>query len=908
MLGKKILAVLMSLTMCISAITANVNIGVKAVESSTRVQEIMANMSVRQKITQMLMPDFRKWSSDGSAAADFTVMNDQVSKIIEDYDFGGLILFANNVKGTEQSLNLTKAMQEAATKDGGTPLLLGIDQEGGIVYRLGSGSAMPGNMAVGATYTEHGTKYAKMAGQIIGRELAALGINTNFAPTVDVNNNANNPVIGLRSFGDDPQMVAELSVAMIEGMNEYNIITSAKHFPGHGDTATDSHTGLPVVDKSLEALMQCELVPFQAAMDAGTDMFMVAHIAYPQVDPTTANGYVIPATVSKTILTDLVRDTMNYDGVLITDAMNMAGLANLFTQQEAAVKAIQAGNDILLMPCQLYNNTTDLANLDSIIAAIETAVANGEISEARLNESVKRILDLKEKRGILDYDASKYTLENAEAQVGSQQNRDEEREIAAAAVTVVRNEENVLPLQPKAGEKVLFLGAYANELPGMDLGFRRVQDAGLAKGVTYETYRYSSSTSEATLRSKIEAADYVVCISEVGSSANAKPTHWVTAKPALVTSIANELGKKVVILSISKPYDVQAHPTADAMVAVYGNKGMDPTEALTPDAAFGPNITAGVEVIFGGFEATGTLPVNIPRFTEAYTYDHDDIVYNRGFGLKYSSLPAAATNVKAESVDYKTIKLTWDAVEAATSYIVERKVSDTDKWMLVGTTTEPTYTVDNVKTGKEYTYRVQSVNGKVKGAYSVDFVGKAELTGEVTLTIAPNGSDKFDLSWTQVDGATRYIIYRKSGEGEWQKLLTLGKDATTYTTKAMLPGTYSYMVKAGRYDSVDRVMTEGSNVVEGVATKDTPTITIEKGEGDNVTISWSKVEGMKGYDVYRATTIDGKYTQLKRTTSTSITTTIKAGKTYFYKVRGFDVVNDVKVYSTYSETVSYTAN
>lgn len=124
----------------------------------------------------------------------------------------------------------------------------------------------------------------------------------------------------------------------------------------------------------------------------------------------------------------------------------------------------------------------------------------------------------------------------------------------------------------------------------------------------------------------------------------------------------------------------------------------------------------------------------------------------------------------------------------------------------------------------------------------------------------------------------------------------------------MLPGTYSYMVKAGRYDSVDRVMTEGSNVVEGVATKDTPTITIEKGEGDNVTISWSKVEGMKGYDVYRATTIDGKYTQLKRTTSTSITTTIKVGKTYFYKVRGFDVVNDVKVYSTYSETVSYTAN
>ena len=264
------------------------------------------------------------------------------------------------------------------------------------------------------------------------------------------------------------------------------------------------------------------------------------------------------------------------------------------------------------------------------------------------------------------------------------------------------------------------------------------------------------------------------------------------------------------------------------------------------------------------------------------------------------------TDVEIEVVDYKTIKLTWAPYREATGYVVER--FSNEEWIEVEQISEPAFIANGVKTGKTYTYRVKAITANGESDYSEEVSATPMLSGEVELTLTANGTNKFDLSWSQVAGATRYIIYRKTSDGEWQKLLTLGKDATTYTTKAMNPGTYSYMIKAGRYDSIDRVMTNGSNVVEGVAKNEIPTITIEKAEGDIITISWNKVEGMKGYDVYRATSVDGKYTQLKRTAATSITTTVKAGKTYFYKVRGFNTLNNERVYAAYSETISYSAN
>ena len=234
--------------------------------------------------------------------------------------------------------------------------MLAIDQEGGIVYRLGSGTALPGNMAIGAT---NDPKLAKEAGQIIGRELSALGLNVDFAPVLDTNNNPQNPVIGLRSFSSDPNRVAYLGIPMMKGIQDYNVAVAAKHFPGHGDTAVDSHTGLPLVDKSLAELEKLELLPFKKAMDAGVDLLMTAHIQYPQIEKDqvvskeTGEKIYVPATLSDDILTGLVRKKYGYKGVIVSDAMGMDAIAKNFGEVEAVKMAIKAGVDLVLMPTTL---------------------------------------------------------------------------------------------------------------------------------------------------------------------------------------------------------------------------------------------------------------------------------------------------------------------------------------------------------------------------------------------------------------------------------------------------------------------------------------------------------------------------------------------------------------------------
>ena len=394
--------------------------------ASPEVEKLIENMPLKQKVTQMIMPDFRKWQeANQESPQDLTKVNAEVADAIDKYDFGGVILFAENVKETKQTLALTQDMQKAAIENkannGKIPLLLAIDQEGGIVYRLGTGTALPGNMAIGAT---NDPKLAKEAGQIIGRELSALGLNVDFAPVLDTNNNPQNPVIGLRSFSSDPNRVAYLGIPMMKGIQDYNVAVAAKHFPGHGDTAVDSHTGLPLVDKSLAELEKLELLPFKKAMDEGVDLLMTAHIQYPQIEKDqvvskeTGEKIYVPATLSDDILTGLVRKKYGYKGVIVSDAMGMDAIAKNFGEVEAVKMAIKAGVDLVLMPTTLRSKA-DLSKIDTIVDAVVDAVKTGDISEERLNESVRRILTLKEKRGVLNFDPSARTAEKAEEAVGS---------------------------------------------------------------------------------------------------------------------------------------------------------------------------------------------------------------------------------------------------------------------------------------------------------------------------------------------------------------------------------------------------------------------------------------------------------------------------------------------------------
>ena len=590
--------------------------------ASPQVEKLLEDMPLKQKVTQMIMPDFRKWQEAGQESPqDLTKVNAEVAEAIDKYDFGGVILFAENVKETKQTLALTQDMQKAAIENkannGKIPLLLAIDQEGGIVYRLGSGTALPGNMAIGAT---NDPKLATEAGQIIGRELSALGLNVDFAPVLDTNNNPQNPVIGLRSFSSDPNRVAYLGIPMMKGIQDYNVAVAAKHFPGHGDTAVDSHTGLPLVDKSLAELEKLELLPFKKAMDAGVDLLMTAHIQYPQIEKDqvvskkTGEKIYVPATLSDDILTGLVRKKYGYKGVIVSDAMGMDAIAKNFGEVEAVKMAIKAGVDLVLMPTTLRSKT-DLSKIDTIVDEVVRAVQTGDISEERLNESVRRILTLKEKRGVLNFDPSARTAEKAEEAVGSTLNRDLERKIAAAAVTVVKNEDHTLPFKVQKGDHVLLLGAFENEVPGLNLGMRRlIADGVLPKDTSFVAKNFTKESTLDSLKEDLEKATHIVVISEIGYEGQLDKDFWRTKIP---TEIVN------------------------------GNKGMDPTESLKPDNAFGPNIPAGVEVIFNGKEHLGTLPVDIPKIVDG-KMSETEYAYRIGHGLFY---PAPAPLPTPEAQD-----------------------------------------------------------------------------------------------------------------------------------------------------------------------------------------------------------------------------------------------------------------
>ena len=768
----KLIALLLAVMMVFSVVAPAMATGTTEDGELSRVEKLVAEMSLRDKVTQMLMVDFRDWGFDEKGTAiDFTVMNDEVRQIIEDYNFGSIILFADNIKETEQSYNLTMAMQEAATKDGGIALIICADQEGGSVYRLGSGTALPGNMALGATYANNGTQYALEAGRIIGSELDAVGINGNLAPVVDVNNNANNPVIGLRSYSDDATMVGELASASIAGMAEYNVIGTAKHFPGHGDTATDSHYGLPMVDKSLEVLMETELMPYTVAIEQGIEMIMTAHILYPQLESDkivsnkTGEAESLPATMSDDILTGLLKGDMGFEGIVVTDAMNMAGISGKWDQVQSCVIAIQAGVDLICMPCTL-SSTDSLANLDAIINGIIAAVEDGTIPMERIDDAVTRILTVKENRGILDYDPAEHTLEKALEVVGSDANREMERELAAAAVTVIKND-GTLPLNITENSKVLMLMPYNNERAQMLMAWNRAKEVGLIpEGAEVDYFRFSSTTVSAELQTKLDWADTYIIITEVSSTARMNYKHWLSAMPNKLCDYAAENGKKAVIASCDKPYDVQMYPNANAILAAYGCKGssVDPTEALIggatgSTAAYGPNIIAAVEVALGTFGAQGKLPVNIPVYdAEANNYS-TELVYERGYGLTYD---AKVERVKMLIDETTSFELEGD-LSAADLSTVNTDVATVELTVTPGVTE---YTLSEnvtaIESGKTYVFCNKGAQKLISNEWADASVGGGGSDG-LSLGSTTDNLDENDL-WTVTATEGGFYVQDKDGK------------------------------------------------------------------------------------------------------------------------------------------------
>lgn len=336
------------------------------------IQTSIDHMTPAEKAGQLLMADFRQ-NVDGTG---MTVLSAEAKEAISAYHIGGVILFAENLDTAEQTKQLTADLQAAAD----LPLFIGIDEEGGLVSRLDKSNIPHEPIPVAAEIED-----AAAVGRTIGEELTELGINVDFAPIADVNTNPDNPVIGTRAFSSDPQIAAEQVGRFIRVMEETGVSACAKHFPGHGDTAMDSHKGETYVEHDMERLRTVEFVPFREAIAAHVDFIMAGHIQTPNA---TTDG--MPASLSPELL-GILRQELGFTGIIITDAMNMGAIVEPYGAGESAVLAVQAGVDIVLMP----------ANLAEAAEALTEAIESGGISAERVNESLTRILSLKYDKGML---------------------------------------------------------------------------------------------------------------------------------------------------------------------------------------------------------------------------------------------------------------------------------------------------------------------------------------------------------------------------------------------------------------------------------------------------------------------------------------------------------------------------
>lgn len=529
---------------------------------SENVRTAVQQMSIAQKIGQMVMVDFSGY-----------VLTESLRAYIAENQIGGIILFAKNVQNRVQVGELCADLQRAA-RDGGVPvpLFLSIDQEGGIVNRIAFAetAVSPGNMAIGATGQP---AYAYDAARIYGEELASLGINLNFAPCVDVNNNPFNPIIGARSFGESAEMVSAMGVQAARGYREGGVLPTAKHFPGHGDTAVDSHLDLPSLNQPMDRLEQVELAPYRALIADGLEMVMTAHITYPALEEKPG----LPATLSHRILTGLLRETMGFEGVIITDSMAMLAVARNFGVGPAAVMAVQAGADIVLA-CG-----TREAQLETLEALLR-AVREGTLDEARVDASVERILALKEK-----------FLSRPVPVAPSREAIDTMRHIARAAVTVVKDVPGMLPLRLSAGEKLLVVAP--TRLPTSPLGELDVP-LPLAqmlreRGLQVEEANFSVQDTTLDLDAFMQRA---AGCSAVLACLFARNRLSVT-QMELALSLSG-MGKPMAVVAVNSPYVLMDVPWIETYLCTYGYTR--------------PTLEALAEVITGRYQAQGRLPVSIP--------------------------------------------------------------------------------------------------------------------------------------------------------------------------------------------------------------------------------------------------------------------------------------------------------
>jgi beta-N-acetylhexosaminidase len=563
----------------------------------------LGKMSLDEKIGQLISVGINATFLNQDSQA-FKSLRHQVV----DNHVGGIILFRSPVY---ESVVLVNRMQALAKH----PLLISADLEAGAGMRFDDTVNFPWNMAIAATGNP---EYARRAGELTAREARALGIQQIYAPVADVNNNAANPVINVRSYGEDPVQVGRFVAAFVEGAQGAGVMATAKHFPGHGDTATDSHRGLPQIDVTRDRLNSVELVPFRAAIDAGVGSVMTGHIALPLIDPTAITALprdvklkpvdaedgaeielekgTMPTTLSP-VMNGILRRELSFDGLIVTDAMSMSGLTLYFTQEEASVRALEAGADMLLKP----------ADPDAAFRGVRDAVKKGRLSEPRIEESARKILAAKYDLGL-----SQQRLTSVDAVDGIVAGKDAfhlANEIAEHTITLVRNDGNLLPLKLSPATRIFNL-AITN---GDDRAFvAQPFIAAMARGgQKIETLVLDDRSSDAEIRKAIASASSanVVIVSMYGRVRSGQARSVALPEPGM--KALNELiDRKAPLIGISfgNPYLLLSVPKLQTYLVAYGD--MPSLQDATARA------------LLGEIDLSGRLPISLPG------------LYPRGAGIQ----------------------------------------------------------------------------------------------------------------------------------------------------------------------------------------------------------------------------------------------------------------------------------
>ncbi|MEW9824789.1 MAG: glycoside hydrolase family 3 protein [Candidatus Symbiodolus clandestinus] len=528
-------------------------------------QALVNHLSNREKLGQLFMLDLRLWSdSPAEKPQPVTVLPSSLASVINRYAIGSLIVFRENCLDTKQVYRLNQQLQASRFR---LPLLIALDQEGGTVQRLPMATQLPGNMALGAT---RDLKLAAAAGEITGKELRALGFNVNFAPVVDVNVNQKNPVIGVRSFSSDPQMVAEMAQAYIGGLQKTGVLAVAKHFPGHGNTSVDSHSALPIIPYTREEWLAIDHLPFQQAIKSGVAALMSAHVAAPALDPTTVlskSGAAIPlpATLSPVIIQKLLRQDLYHSGLIFSDALCMRAITDHFETTEVVERVLLAGIDIAVMPL-LVRNPTDVTALEQLYVTLEKRMVSDPILKQRVDEALQRIIFSKLHRRVSPQSSS---IEQAFSVVGCPDHKKVTKAMARRAVTVVENR-GVLPIDCRQRPKLLLLSQSVDH----NKTAQRIVECLSQKLISLQTavINWTDNRLPTELSTALAKTEIVILM-----------LHDLVAPSPMLKKIvdrAYQAKKRIVVLATTSPYSIAyvERQKVDAMMVIYGSRRFDKTD------------------------------------------------------------------------------------------------------------------------------------------------------------------------------------------------------------------------------------------------------------------------------------------------------------------------------------------